>query len=165
MVRWIAGITGISLWAGLITVVVVVGFEGKADGEPMFKNLPGGWKVEKSFVAPKDQTAAISQKLGGRIRKLTNTVLLIEDKHLQVNVFYCPAEKEAEKIYKAVLEAHDGLAASVARDGNSVVEFAKSDDVNLMNHVRRALGLPDARLDSVAQRLIKKIPDGWQIEK
>jgi hypothetical protein len=82
-----------------------------------------------------------------------------------VNVLYCPTGRGAEKIYKAVLEAHDGLAASVARDGKLVIEFAKSDDVNLMNQARRALGLPDARLDSIARKLIRKIPDGWEIEK
>ena len=165
MFRRIIGITGISLWAGLIAFVVLAGFGGKANGEPMFESLPEGWKVEKSFVVPRDQTAAISRRLGGGISKLTNTVLSIEGKHLQVNVLYCPTEKGAEKIYKAVLEAHGGLAVTAARDGKLVIEFAKSDDVNLMNQARLALGLPDARLDSVAGKLIKKIPDGWEIKK
>jgi len=165
MLRRIVGITGISLWAGLIVVTVVGGLEGKANGEQMFENLPEGWKVEKSFAISKEQTLAVSRKLGGRIGKLTNTVLSIEGKRLQVNVIYCPTEKEAEKIYKAVLEAHNGLVVSVAQDGNSVVEFAKSSDVELMNRARRVLGLPDARLDRVARKLLKRIPDGWLIEK
>jgi len=165
MLRRIVGVTGVSLWAGLIVVAVVGGLEGKANGEQMFENLPEGWKVEKSFAASKEQTLAVSRKLGGRISKLTNTVLSIEGKRLQVNVLYCPTEKEAERIYKAVLEAHNGLAVSVAQDGNSVVEFAKSSDVELMNRARRVLGLPDARLDRVAGKLLKKIPDKWRIEK
>ena len=165
MLRRIIGITGISLWAGLIAVVVLAGFGGKANGEPMFENLPEGWRVEKSFAVPRDQTGAISRRLGGRISRLTNTVLSIEGQHLQVNVLYCPTEKEAEKVYKAVLEAHDGLAVTAARDGKLVVEFAKSDDVDLMNRARRGLGLPDSRLDSIAGKLIKKIPDGWEIKK
>jgi len=159
------GITGISLWAGLIAFAVVAGLEGRANGEQMFENLPEGWKVEQSLVVPIDQTAAISLKLGGGISKLTNTVLSIEGQRLQVNVFHCPTEKEAEKIYKAVLEAHNGLAATAARDGKLVIEFAKADDVNLINQARLALGLADARLDSIAQKLIKKIPAGWRIEK
>ena len=165
MLRRIVGITGISLWAGLIIVAVLVGFQANANGGEMFKNLPEGWKIEKSFVASKEQTAAISRKLGGRISKLTNTVLSIEGKRLQVNVFYCPTNSEAEKIYKAVLEAHNGLAASAAIDGTLVVEFAKCDDVELMNLACRALGLETAKLDSLAGKLIKKIPDGWLIEK
>jgi len=165
MLRRIVGITGISFWAGLIAFVVLGGFQVRANGEPMFENLPEGWKIEKSFVVPRDQTAAISRRLGGRISKLTNTVLSIEGQRLQVNVLYCPTEKEAEKIYNAVLKAHGGLAVTAARDGKLVIEFAKSDDVELMNKARRGLGLPDARLDSVAQKLIKKIPDGWEIKK
>ncbi len=59
MLRRIVGITGISLWVGLIAVVV--GLQAKANGEQMFKNLPEAWKVEKSFAVSKEQTAAISQ--------------------------------------------------------------------------------------------------------
>jgi len=165
MLRRIIGITGISLWAGLIVVAVIAGFQAKANSEQMFENLPEGWKIEESFVVPMDQTAAISLKLGGGISKLTNTVLSIEGQRLQVNVFHCPTEKEAENIYEAVLEAHNGLAVTAARDGKLVIEFAKSDDVNLINQARLALGLADVRLDSVASKVIKKIPDGWRIEK
>jgi hypothetical protein len=164
MLRRIVGVTGISLWAGLITVVVLWGFRASASGEQMFEKLPEGWKVEKSFVVPKAQTMAISRKLGSRISKLTNTVLLIEGKRLQVNVFHCPIPNAAAKIYKAVLEAHSGLTGHVARDGNLVIEFAKSDDINLMNQVRGALGLETIKLDSASRKFIKKIPAGWQIE-
>ncbi|MFA5239475.1 MAG: DUF3887 domain-containing protein [Phycisphaerae bacterium] len=165
MLRRIVGITGISLWAGLIVFAVVTGIQKQANGEQMFENLPPSWKVEQSFVAPADQTAAIGLKLGGKISKLTNTVLSIEGQNLQVNVFHCPTEKDTEKIYKAVLEAHNGLAVAAAQDGKLVIEFTKCDDVNLINRVRLAMGLSDARLDSIAGKLIKKIPDGWQIEK
>ena len=65
MLRRIAGITGIGLWAALIAAAVIVGLQAKANGEPMFENLPEGWKIEESFVVPRDQTAAISLKLGG----------------------------------------------------------------------------------------------------
>ncbi len=164
MLRRIVGITGVGLWAALIAAAVIVGLQAKVNGEEIFENLPQDWEVESSFTAKPDQTAAISRRLGGRIRKLTNTVLSIEGQRLQVNVFYCPTERDAEKIYKAVLDGHNGLADSVARDGKLVIEFAKSDDINLMNQAHRGLGLPDARLDSVAQKLIKKIPAGWRIE-
>ncbi len=163
MLRPIVGITGISLW--VLLIALVVGLQAKASGEQMFENLPEGWKVEKSFAASKEQTAAIAQKLGGRILKLTNTVLSIDGRRLQVNVLHCPTAREAEKIYKAVLEAHNGLAASAAKDGKMVIEFAKSNDVELMHEVRQALGLPDARLDSLTGKFIRNIPDGWQVEK
>lgn len=165
MLRRIIGITGISIWGGLIVFAIVAGFQSQASGEQLFENLPEGWKIEKSFVAPMEQTAAIGLKLGGRIKKLTNTVLSIEGQSLQVNVIYCPTAKEAEKIYKAVLKAHNGLAVTTARDGKMVVEFAKCDDVNLMNRARLALGFGDGRLDSVARKVIRRIPDGWVVEK
>jgi len=164
MLRRIIGITGISLWAGLIVFAVVAGFQTKANGEPMFENLAEGWEVESSFTAKPDQTAAISRRLGGRITKLTNTVISFEGQKLQVNVMNCPTSKDADIIYQAILDVHDRVSATVVRRDNTVIEFAKSEDVNLMNRARRALGLPDARLDSVAGKLIKKIPDGWQIE-
>lgn len=165
LMRRIVGITGISLWAGLIVFAVVTGLQTEANGEQMFENLPEGWKIEESFVVPIDRTAAISLKLGGGISKLTNTVLSIEDRRLQVNVFHCLTEKEAEKIYEAVLKAHNGLAVTAAQDGKLVIEFAKCDDVNLINQARLALGLAGVRLDSVASKVIRKIPEGWQIEK
>jgi hypothetical protein len=163
MLRPIVGITGISLW--VLLIALVVGLQAKASGEQMFESLPEGWKVEKSFAASKEQTAAIARKLGGRILKLTNTVLSIGGRRLQVNVLHCPTAREAEKIYKAVLEAHNGLATSAAKDGKMVIEFAKSNDVELMHEVRQALGLPDARLDSVTGKFIRNIPDGWQIQE
>lgn len=165
LMRRIVGMAGISLWAGLIVFVILAGFNGIANGEQMFENLPEGWKIEESFVVPMNQTAAISLKLGGKISRLTNTVLSIEGQRLQVNVFHCPTEVEAEKIYKGALEAHKGLAVAVVLDGKMVIEFAKCDDVNLMNRARLALGFPDARLDSIASKVIRKIPDGWQVEK
>ncbi|MHC4890164.1 MAG: DUF3887 domain-containing protein, partial [Planctomycetota bacterium] len=164
MARRVVGVTGIILWAGLIAVVVLWGFQANANGEQMFENLPEGWKVEKSFVISKAQTMAISRKLGSRINKLTNTVLSIGSKRLQVNVLYCPTSNAADKIYESALEVHNGFTASVARQGNLVIEFAKSDDINLMNQVRRTLGLEAVKLDSVARKLIKKNPAGWRIE-
>lgn len=164
MVRRIVGITGISLWAVLIAIAVLGAFRANANGEQMFESVPEGWKVEKSFAVSKAETMAISRRLGGRISKLTNTVLSIEGKRLQVNVLHCPTPNGADKIYKQVLKAHNGHTAHVARQGNLVIEFARSDDIELMNQVRRALGLEAVKLDSVAGKLIKKIPAGWRIE-
>ncbi len=163
MVRRIVGITGIGLW--VILIAVAAAFQGKANGnEQMFKNLPEGWKVEKSFLVSKEQTAAISRNLGGEISKLTNTVLSFRGKQLQVNVIHCPTMNETEKIYKAVLEVHNGIADFALRDDNLVVEFAKCNDVKLARQARQALGLELARLDSIAKRVIRKIPVDWQID-
>lgn len=162
MLRRAIGITGISLWVGLIAAVV--GFQAKANGsEQMFKNLPEGWKVEKSFTVSKEQTATISRELGGRIGKLTNTILSFKGQRLQVNVINCPTNEQTEKIHKAVLEGHNGIADYALMEGNLVVEFAKCKDVKLARQARQALGLELARLDSVSRELINQIPAGWEV--
>jgi hypothetical protein len=162
MLRRILGVTGIGLWLALIAVLL--GLQAKANGaERMFKNLPEGWKVEKSFTASREQTAAIGQKLGGRISKLTNTILSFKEQRLQVNVIHCSTAEQAEKIYKGVLEVHNGIADYALIDGNLVFEFAKCYDIQLARQARRALGLELARLDSVARKIIKKIPPGWEV--
>ena len=46
----------------------------KGTSEPLFENLPPGWKVKKTFIVAEDQRAAISKKLGGKIARLSNTI-------------------------------------------------------------------------------------------
>lgn len=162
MLRRIIGITGISLWAGLI--LVVMAFKVKADGEEIFQNLPEGWKIDKSVVAPKDQTLAFSRKLGVRISKLTNTYLSIDGKPLQVNVVYCNTERGAERAFEAIVEEHDGHTINAARYNKTVVEFANCDKVELIKQARVGLGFAPYQLDSIASKLIKNIPDGWQVQ-
>jgi len=164
MTRRIVGTTGIGLW--LVLIALAAGLQVKANGnEQMFKNLPEYWKVEKSIVVSKEQTQGISRKLGGEISKLTNTILSFKGQQLQVNVIQCPTNEQTEKIYSAVLQSHNGIADYALRDKDSVVEFAQCNDARLAIQARRALGLELARLDSVARKLIRKIPTGWQVEK
>src|SRR3989304_4694216 len=109
MARKMIGIAGIGLWLGLI--ILVIGLQTKANGsEQMFENLPEGWKVENSLLSSNEQTAAFSNKIGGEISKLTNTILSFKGQQLQVNVLYCPSGAQAEKIHRAVLQARNGIA-------------------------------------------------------
>jgi len=170
MVRRIAGITGISLWTALIVVAGLSGFEAKADGEEMFKNLPEGWKVENSFIVPQAQVMAFSRKFGARLSRVSNTFLSVNGQPLQINIVHCHTAKGAEKVYKTMLEGHRGLAVSVARSGNSVIEFAKCDDVNLLTKARRTLGLPDVQHDNrteepATEELFGNLPPGWKLKK
>jgi len=163
MVRRIVGTTGIGLWLGLIALAA--GLQVKANGnEQMFKNLPEGWKVEKSVAVSKEETGVISRRLGGEISRLTNTILSFKEQQLQVNVIQCLTNEQTEKVYKAVLQAHNGVADYALRDKNLVVEFAGCNDVKIAIQARRALGLELARLDSIARKLIRKIPTSWQVE-
>ncbi len=162
MIRRIVGITGITVWFGFIAFVVVL--QTKANGsEQLFKNLPAGWKVIESFEVPQDQRQAIGLKLGGKITKLTNTILSIEGQQLQINIIHCSSKNEAMKVYQAELQAHSGRTANVAQKGSTVIEFAKCHDMNLINKARSGLGLEPATLDILAKKLITKTPDDWQV--
>jgi hypothetical protein len=80
-------------------------------------------------VVPKDQTDAIADKLGGRIKKLSNTFLSVHGKSFQVNTIECMTLEEAEKIRKTIL-GMKGHPAFCLRQDNLAVEFV-GDDVSL----------------------------------
>jgi len=136
--------------------------QASAGAEKRFKNLPEGWKIERSFVASPAQTAAISQKLSARISRVTNTIFSVKGQRLQVNVLYCPTARDAEKTYEALLAAHGGRTLCALRDGNSVVEFV-SKDINLIKAAHRVLGFAPVQLDGLAKDLIKELPVEWQL--
>lgn len=104
-----------------------------------FQNLPAGWKVINHAEIPRQQAAAIGQKLGGRVVGLTNTLLDAEGRRLQVNLLQCASDDDAEAIRKAVAEAHGGAAACALRNGKTVVEFV-CDDLRLVNRAGYVLG-------------------------
>lgn len=104
-----------------------------------FANLPPGWKVVQDLTVPQDRAAAIGAKLGGRIVRLTNTVLSADGRRLQVNVLVCATEKEAERVHRAILAAHGGVEDCGIRSGRTVVEFI-ADDLNLVRRAGYLLG-------------------------
>jgi fermentation-respiration switch protein FrsA (DUF1100 family) len=164
MVRRLVGTVGISLWFVLVVVAVLDLFKAQADGEELFENPPEGWEVERTIRVPWDQMGTFSRRMGVRISRLTNTVLSVEGKSLQVNVIHCRTGDDAEKVYAAVLDEHEGHTAHAARADSAVVEFAKSDDIELMGKVRRGLRLEPVRPDSVTSKLIKAVPTPWYLQ-
>ncbi|UCG46714.1 MAG: transglutaminase domain-containing protein [Phycisphaerales bacterium] len=90
--------------------------------EPPFDELPPGWKVVESFVAPRNQAAAIGKRLGGTISRLSNTILATGESRIQVNIIECPTEKDAVAIHKAILKVK-GHPAFCLKIGKKVVEF------------------------------------------
>ena len=171
MMRRVVGITGISAWIVLIVIMVILAFQTEANGDPMFENLPEGWGVEQSFMVPRDQKMAIGTKLGGRIVKLNNTVLSYQDKNLQVNVLDAASESAAERIYQSILKVHNNDPLYALRAGKRVIEFAKTDDAELVKKARVALGLdkevptvgPENE-DDVELGLFDDLPYGWELK-
>ncbi|MHC4215635.1 MAG: transglutaminase-like domain-containing protein [Planctomycetota bacterium] len=171
MMRRFIGITGISAWVVLIVIMVILAFQTEANGDPMFENLPEGWRVVQSFMVPRDQKMAIGSKLGGRIVKLNNTVLSYKGKNLQVNVLDAATESAAERIHQSILKAHNNDPLYGLRRGKRVVEFAKTDDAELVKKARVALGLdeevPEIGMeneDDVKLGLFDDLPYGWELK-
>ena len=89
-------LTVISIAALVLTCVVSC---AKADepADECFSELPFGCFVTKSFVAPRDQTAAIGQRLGASLDKLSNTYLTVHGSPIQVNILDAATEEERKK--------------------------------------------------------------------
>ena len=103
-----------------------------------FEELPVGWIVQQSFVAPQNQTLAIGKKLGGRITTLSNTILLVRGQRLQVNILDCQTLQDAETIHKTLLEMK-GDPALCLKTGKQVVEFI-ANDIRLIRKAHYVLG-------------------------
>jgi hypothetical protein len=161
-VRLIACIAGIGLWAGLITVGA--GFQADATGEGMFKELPEGWRVEKSLLASEDQVAAISRKLGCKIVQVSNTILSFRGQRIQVNVLRCQRPGDAEGAFQAVLQAHNGISDYAWRKDNSVVEFVRAE-IGLVRRARQALGFTSVQPSDISGGLFKTLPVGWEVKE
>jgi len=91
-----------------------------------FEKLPPGWTIRQTFMVPRDQAAAIGKKLGSPIRKLSNTVLAVHGKAIQVNILECRTIRDAEKLHKRI-SGMKGHPAFCLRRAGKVIEFVGND--------------------------------------
>jgi len=100
----------------------------KADepADECFRNPPFGCFVTRSFVAPQGQTAAIGQRLGASIDKLSNTYLTVHGSPIQVNILDAATDADAAKLY-TVISNMKGHPAFCLRTGKRVIEFVGND--------------------------------------
>ena len=134
-----------TIWKNLLaTGVVLWAIDASASNTAFtlrgktFDNLPSGWTVQQSFVAARDQTLAISKKLGGRIQRLSNTILLVHGQRLQVNILDCQSLQDADAIHKAILGMKPNPAYCLKTD-NRVVEFM-GNDIRVIRKAHYVLG-------------------------
>ena len=59
---------------------------GEEPAEPLLRDLPPGIFVISSTEIPRQQTKAIGRKFGGEIQRLTNSVIRLHGRSIQVNV-------------------------------------------------------------------------------
>jgi regulator of replication initiation timing len=102
--------------------------------------IPEDWKIEKSFLVPRNQTLDIAKRLGGRIGNLSNTIFYIDDKKFQVNFIECLLPRGAEKIYGSILKLKSHPAFCLKFE-STVIEFV-GDDVALALDAPVLLGFP-----------------------
>lgn len=70
--------------------------------EPLLQNLPAGLFVASSTEVPASQTRAIGDKLGGKITRLTNSVVRVHGRAIQVNVIIAADTDNAASIYASL---------------------------------------------------------------
>jgi len=163
MLRKIAGFTGLALW--LVLIVVLVAFQTKANGQPVFENPPDQWKIEKTVHASPNQLKDFSRKLRGRVNELSNTHFSVDGQKIQINLIGCHTPADAQKVYKDVLREHGGSEEHVLLSDTLVVEFVEPVDIDLVEQAKKVFGFELFQLDTLARKWITTIPEGWKIEK
>jgi len=87
-----------------------------------FKSLPAGCFVRNSVDLPKDQVAAIGNKLGAAITRISNTFLTVQGQAIQVNILEGNTETDAVALHKTIAGMKSDPAFCL-RIGNRVVEY------------------------------------------
>jgi hypothetical protein len=111
---------------------------------PMFANLPAGWRVERSTDLSAQQREAIGRKLGGKIVHLNNTVLSADGRQLQVNTLEAAADVDAKQIERSLRAVHPD-PRFVGRHGKQVFELS-GKDTRLAMDARYRLGIQPKRV-------------------
>ncbi|MHC4068096.1 MAG: DUF3887 domain-containing protein [Planctomycetota bacterium] len=163
MLRKIAGFTGLALW--LVLIVVLVPFQTKANGQPVFENPPEQWKIEKTVHASPNQLKDFSRKLRGRIDELSNTHFSVDGQKIQINLIHCHTTDDARNVYKDILREHGGSEEHILLSDALVVEFVEPVDIDLVEQAKKVFGFELFQLDTLARKWITKIPEDWKIEK
>jgi hypothetical protein len=86
----------------LILSLAADGF-GADPAEGFLQDLPPGVFLDSSVEVPAEQTRAIGQRLGGRLTRLTNSVVRVQGRRIQVNAITAADDAGAEAVHAAIL--------------------------------------------------------------
>ena len=89
--------------------------------EPLLRELPVGVVVERSVEVDAGQREAIAAKLGGAMQRLTNSVVRVQGRSIQVNVITATDHANADLIHTALAKSKP--APFCVRKGKLVVEY------------------------------------------
>ncbi len=89
--------------------------------EPFLKKLAPGVFLKSSVAAPPDQTEAIGKKLGGKLTRITNSVVQVHGRPIQVNGITAADEASAAAVHAALLKIKP--YPFCFRNGLQVIEY------------------------------------------
>jgi hypothetical protein len=114
--------------------------KGADPAEQLLRDLPPGVAVESSVEIPAAQTKAIGQQLGGEIQQLTNSVIRVHGRSIQVNAIIAADEFNARAVHAALTKIKS--YPFCLRKGNVVIEYVgKNIDAALAIKTSYELGL------------------------
>ena len=129
--------------------------KGADPAEPLLRELPPGVAVESSVEIPAAQTKAIGQKLGGEIQGLTNSVIRVHGRSIQVNAITAVDKSNAKAIHAALTNVKS--YPFCMRTGNVVIEYVgKNIDAALAIKTSYELGLLE-KPDTVRYRVTAEL--------
>ena len=126
-------------FALLITVCLTPVVRGKEPAEPLLRALPPGVIVLSSNAFRGEQTKAFERKFGGEIQRITNSVVRLHGRPIQINVITAPDAANAKTIHSAFAQVRQ--YPFVMQKGQFVVEFAKTTDAALAVKASYELGV------------------------
>ena len=113
-----------------VSVVFVAGFVNQAAASaqaPAAPTMPTGWKVTSDQSFAQAAIKPISDRLGGTVTALRNTVYDVNGKPVKLNTIVTASEVDADKIM-ASLQAMKP-AEFMLRQGLIIYEFVGTNDV------------------------------------
>src|SRR5215212_8914543 len=93
--------------------------------EPFLRELPAGLFLESTIEVPPAQRKAVAQKLGGELERLTNSVVRVHGRRVQVNVITALNESNAKVMHAALSKIK--LYPFCTRKGDIVIEYVGKD--------------------------------------
>lgn len=141
----------------IIGVMLVMASVVKSDepAESFLRELPAGLYLRSSVEIPLEQTKVIARKLGGNIKRITNSIIQVHGRRIQVNTVTAEDELNAQAIHAALSKMK--TYPFCLRKRNVVIEYVGADiDAALAIKTSYELGLQQ-KPKSVRYRIIAEL--------
>jgi len=143
------------LLAFAIALTFALVAQGAEVAEPLLRELPPSVVVQSSAEVPAAQTKAIGQRLGGQIERLTNSVVRVHGRSIQVNAITAVDEPNAKAIQAALAKIRP--RPFWTRKEQVVIEYVGQNiDAALATKTSYELGL-HKKPDSVRYRVTAEL--------